>query len=87
MASSSSTTDIDFANMPPPEADLEEAWTYLSRGVEHIMTDEKICLAHRDYMGLYSTVVNYCTSGKMGNRSTHSLSVNLKVPLVPTMPL
>lgn len=92
MASSASTTDIDFANMPPRTADLEETWAYLSRGVEHIMTNFELGLSFKGYTSLYSTVYNYCTSTKMhgkldGNRSTYLLSVNLRVPLVLTMPL
>ncbi|KAF5333224.1 hypothetical protein D9611_002822 [Ephemerocybe angulata] len=78
MAASASTTDIDFANMPPRTADLEETWAYLSRGVEHIMTNFELGLSFKGYTSLYSTVYNYCTSTKMhgkldGNRTGANL--------------
>ncbi|KAJ2918099.1 hypothetical protein MD484_g2311, partial [Candolleomyces efflorescens] len=79
MASTPSTTDIDFANMPSPTADLEETWTYLSKGVEHIMTNFEHRLSPKGYMSLYSTVYNYCTSTRMlgGDRRGADLGYEL----------
>jgi cullin 1 len=84
MASSSTPVDIDFPNMPPRTADLDETWAFLSRGVEHIMTNFELGLSFKGYTNLYSTVYNYCTSTKMhgkldGNRSTCFWAV----PLIP----
>lgn len=78
MASSSAAPANDFANMPPRTADLEETWTFLNGGVDHIMTNFETGLSFKGYTSLYSTVYNYCTSTKMhgkleGNRTGANL--------------
>lgn len=68
------TSSNAFSTMPARTADLEETWTYLTQGVDHIMTRLETGLSFADYTNLYTTVYNYCTSTKMhgkleGNRS------------------
>ncbi|KAK6991786.1 ubiquitin-protein ligase [Favolaschia claudopus] len=75
MASSSAAP---FTQMPPKTADLEETWTFLTAGVDHIMTKMEEGLSFAGYTGLYTTVYNYCTSTKMhgkleGNRTGANL--------------
>ena len=84
MASSSAAPANDFANMPPRTADLEETWTFLNGGVDHIMTNFETGLSFKGYTSLYSTVYNYCTSTKMhgkleGNRSEFCASCDVSI--------
>jgi cullin 1 len=63
-----------FPPMPARTADLEETWTYLTKGVDHIMTTLETGLSFSDYTSLYTAIYNFCTSTKMhgkleGNRS------------------
>jgi len=53
--------------MPPKTADLEETWTFLNIGVDHIMNKYEEGLSFVYYTNLYTTVYNYCTSTKMQN--------------------
>ncbi|KAJ7654913.1 Cullin [Mycena rosella] len=67
-----------FAQMPPKTADLDETWTFLTAGVDHIMTKLEEGLSFVGYTSLYTTVYNYCTSTKMhgkleGNRTGANL--------------
>ncbi|KAJ7048039.1 hypothetical protein C8F01DRAFT_966204, partial [Mycena amicta] len=67
-----------FATMPPKTADLDETWTFLTAGVEHIMNKLHEGLSFAGYTSLYTTVYNYCTSTKMhgkleGNRTGANL--------------
>ncbi len=66
MASAPST--VDFAKAPSRTADLEETWTYLNAGVDHIMNTLDKGLSFTAYTNLYTTVYNYCTSTKMHGR-------------------
>ncbi|KAJ7127630.1 Cullin [Mycena epipterygia] len=64
--------------MPPKTADLDETWTFLTAGVDHIMTKLETGLSFAGYTSLYTTVYNYCTSTKMhgkleGNRTGANL--------------
>ncbi|KAM6496298.1 Cullin [Amanita muscaria] len=52
-------------SIPPKTADLEETWTYLVEGVNHIMTRLEQGLSFTAYTNLYTTVYNYCTSTRM----------------------
>ncbi|KAF7352144.1 Ubiquitin-protein ligase [Mycena venus] len=75
MASSSAAP---FTQMPPKTADLDETWTFLTAGVDHIMTKLETGLSFAGYTSLYTTVYNYCTSTKMhgkleGNRTGANL--------------
>ncbi|KAJ6464451.1 ubiquitin-protein ligase [Mycena sanguinolenta] len=75
MASSSAAP---FSQMPPKTADLNETWTFLTAGVDHIMTKLETGLSFAGYTSLYTTVYNYCTSTKMhgkleGNRTGANL--------------
>ncbi|KAF7353317.1 Ubiquitin-protein ligase [Mycena sanguinolenta] len=75
MASSSAAP---FTQMPPKTADLNETWTFLTAGVDHIMTKLETGLSFAGYTSLYTTVYNYCTSTKMhgkleGNRTGANL--------------
>ncbi|KAF9463083.1 Cullin [Collybia nuda] len=64
--------------MPSRLADLDETWTYLTQGVDHIMTRLETGLSFVDYTSLYSTVYNYCTSTKMhGNLEGNRTGANL----------
>ncbi|KAJ7739150.1 ubiquitin-protein ligase [Mycena metata] len=76
MASTSAAAP--FAQMPPKTADLDETWTFLTAGVDHIMTKLETGLSFAGYTSLYTTVYNYCTSTKMhgkleGNRTGANL--------------
>ncbi|KAF9000248.1 ubiquitin-protein ligase [Cyathus striatus] len=80
MASTSKPPAVQnqFPPMPPRTADLEETWTFLNMGVDHIMTKLEHGLQFADYTSLYTTVYNYCTSTKMqgkleGNRTGANL--------------
>ncbi|KAJ7743248.1 ubiquitin-protein ligase [Mycena maculata] len=78
MASSSSSGAAPFTQMPPKTADLDETWTFLTAGVDHIMTKLETGLSFAGYTSLYTTVYNYCTSTKMhgkleGNRTGANL--------------
>ncbi|KAJ7508747.1 Cullin [Mycena galericulata] len=64
--------------MPPKTADLDETWSFLTAGVDHIMTKLETGLSFAGYTSLYTTVYNYCTSTKMhgkleGNRTGANL--------------
>ncbi|KAJ7057195.1 Cullin [Mycena amicta] len=77
MAAASSSSN-QFATMPPKTADLDETWTFLTAGVEHIMNKLHEGLSFAGYTSLYTTVYNYCTSTKMhgkleGNRTGANL--------------
>ncbi|KAJ3753066.1 ubiquitin-protein ligase [Lentinula raphanica] len=76
MASSSSSTLLD--NPPSRTADLEETWTYLKLGVDHIMNKLDAGMSFTSYTSLYSTVYNYCTSTKMqGKHDSNRSGANL----------
>lgn len=62
-------TDFDFANMPSG-ADPEERWAYISRAVEHIMTDPELRVSSKGYSGLYTAVYDYCRPGTKGQGCT-----------------
>ncbi|KAF8885741.1 Cullin repeat-like-containing domain protein [Infundibulicybe gibba] len=49
--------------------DLDETWTYLNEGVDHIMNRQESGLSFTEYTGLYTAVYNYCTSTKMHNKA------------------
>jgi len=73
--SAPATSNNAFAVMPSKTADLDETWTFLSAGVDHIMNNIEEGLSFTGYTNLYTTVYNYCTSTKMhgrldGNRCT-----------------
>ena len=57
-----------FAVMPNKTADLDETWTFLNAGVDHIMNNIEEGLSFTAYTNLYTTVYNYCTSTKMHGR-------------------
>ena len=57
-----------FAVMPNKTADLDETWTFLNAGVDHIMNNIEEGLSFTGYTNLYTTVYNYCTSTKMHGR-------------------
>lgn len=68
-----------FAIMASRTADLDETWTYLNAGVDHIMNNIEEGLSFAGYTNLYTTVYNYCTSTKMhgrldGNRCIYPIS-------------
>ncbi|RDB19810.1 Cullin-1 [Hypsizygus marmoreus] len=72
------TASAPYSNMPPRTADLDETWTFLNQGVDHIMTRLDTDLSFPAYTSLYTTVYNYCTSTKMqgkldGNRTGANL--------------
>ncbi|KAJ7167869.1 ubiquitin-protein ligase [Mycena filopes] len=74
----STPTPAPFSQMPPKTADLDETWTFLTAGVDHIMTKLETGLSFAGYTSLYTTVYNYCTSTKMhgkleGNRTGANL--------------
>ncbi|KAJ7202549.1 Cullin [Mycena pura] len=67
-----------FAKIPPKTADLDETWTFLTAGVDHIMNKIDEGLSFTSYTSLYTAVYNYCTSTKMhgkleGNRTGANL--------------
>ncbi|KAJ7098549.1 Cullin [Mycena belliarum] len=73
-----SSSAAPFSQMPPKTADLDETWTFLTAGVDHIMTKLETGLSFAGYTSLYTTVYNYCTSTKMhgkleGNRTGANL--------------
>ena len=57
-----------FAVMASRTADLDETWTFLNAGVDHIMNNIEEGLSFAGYTNLYTTVYNYCTSTKMHGR-------------------
>ena len=54
-----------LTSIPNRGAELEETWSYLYDGVEHIMLRLEQGLSFTAYTNLYTTVYNYCTSTKM----------------------
>ncbi|KAE9386643.1 Cullin repeat-containing protein [Gymnopus androsaceus JB14] len=77
MASSSSSDDA-FAKAPTRIANLEETWTFLNQGVDHIMNKLDSGLTFPSYTNLYTTVYNYCTSTKMhGKPDSNRTGANL----------
>ena len=64
------STVNDFSKMPPKTADLDETWTFLNAGIDHIMNhlEHWQDLSFAGYTALYTTVYNYCTSTKMHGR-------------------
>jgi len=69
---SDSSAKVDFSQMPPKNADLEETWLFLAAGVDHIMTKQELGLSFVGYTSLYTTVYNYCTSTKMHGKLDHN---------------
>nr|KIR44787.1 Cullin 1 [Cryptococcus bacillisporus CA1280] len=66
-ASGSSWTEPTKAQAPPKDADLRQAWDFLSVGVDHIMTRLSYGMSYSYYILLYTAIYNYCTQpGKTG---------------------
>jgi hypothetical protein len=61
-------TTPTISNIPPvpsPFADLPTTWAFLEAGMNHIM-HARTGIFEATYMGLYTTVYNYCSTADRG---------------------
>ncbi|KAK4226194.1 Cullin-1 [Podospora fimiseda] len=60
----------------PPRDDVDQTWKFLRNGIDRIMTNLQDGLDLRDYMNLYTTVHNFCTSQKAVSFNTSQVGAH-----------